>query len=580
MSNQAELDKLLQREWRENVIPALGKRPNDLWIPIYQSRKNEGKVSLAIDSVLIPNENVEELLQTADWGRHVHYLQPGFTGGSEDTDPVYHRFVGSEYGIEPLVIQRNFHGLKPDTIEILEEFRLYHNLYEDRQSSKMMKFDAGGNEVDVVRCEDDLVQVTRKDLRQFLAARDLSLLVLYDRRYHVGQRLEVANDARSKFVKTDSFVYRFDVFDSCDFVDGRPETYSRLLGKNVIEGLAREKCGIWPYDDEPIRELEKFIIGVDENEDAILAYSSPYSYGAATNELELPEDYEVPDHLTKVFFDRRVLNKYRNEHTKYTVSDGLLECGSKWHLQLDNNNPKYVIVWLGDLGRDLPSTEHKHWKAHNVHPDGHMSESHIRSQLPSTIEEALNPGEPEDSALRLVRRYQSLSAKWLSAFGWHLFQPLREADSEILETLHIPPTEEVSAFDREMLKLSKLLCDSINVKKIRQAIRNEEPDYDSMDADGHEKKPIIILDDYLTRSEFEQREVLIDYLRMVQDLRSTGSAHRKGNKYSKVAKSVGLDSRPPSEVADEIYGVLADCFRCLCEHFCPDDFDQPAPYRS
>lgn len=573
MSDQQELDRLLQKEWRERVISNLGGASINKWIPVYQEL-DDGIISLGIDSVLIPNENVEQLLQTPEWGDHVFELRPGFTGGSKDSPPVYHRFVGSEYGIEPLVILRRFHGLKPNSIEVLEEFRLYHNLYDDRKSSKLVKFDAGGYEVDVVKYSGKLVQVSRKELRQFLAARDMSLAVFIDRQFHAGRTVEVPEHERTSHVKRERFIYRFDAFDYRRLIDGTHETFSRLLGKTIIGGLPREKSGIWPYNKDPISEFETFKIGVDDNEDDILAYSFPYSHGAATTDLDLPADYVVPDHLTKVFFDRRVLNKYRDEPSKYTVSDGSLKCGNTlWRMDIDNNNPNHVIAWLGDLGRDLPHTEHAHWKAHNVRPDGHMSDSHRRSQLPSTVGEAFDPGEPEDSALRFKRRYRSLTKAWTSQFGWHLFQPLREADSEILETLHIPSTDEVSAFDQEILKLSKLLCDSINVKKIRPAIRAEEPGYNSKDAEGSEKKPIIILDEYLTRCEFEHREVFINCLRTVQDLRSTGSAHRKGDKYSKAAKSVSLDTRPSSKVADDIFGILADCFMYLRAHFCPDQPD-------
>ena len=96
--------------------------------------------------------------------------------------------------IEPLVILRSFHGLKLNAVEILEEFRLYHNLYDDRQNSKLVRFDAGGYEVDVMKYSEDRVQVSQKDLRQFLAARDMSLAVFFDRRYHAGHIFEVSEE--------------------------------------------------------------------------------------------------------------------------------------------------------------------------------------------------------------------------------------------------------------------------------------------------------------------------------------------------------------------------------------------------
>lgn len=569
MSNQSELDKLLQREWRENVIPAsLRKRPNDPCIPVYQDL-DDGTVDLAINSVLIPNENVEQLLQTPDWGRLVDMLQPGFTGGSDDSDPVYHRFVGSEYDIEPLVIQRKFHGLKPDTIEILEEFRLYHNLYGDHQDSKLVRFDAGGNEFDVVKFDEDFVQVSRKELRQFLAARDSSLLVFYDRRYHVGKRLEVENDARSKFVKTDSYVYRFDVFDSRNLVDGKPVTYSRLLGKNVIGGLPREKCGIWPYDAEPIGELEKFIIGTDENEDAILAYSSPYNDSAATTDLELPTDYVVYDYLTPVFFDRRVLNKYRDEPSKYQVYDGYLQCREKWGLQIDNNSPDHVIVWLGDLGHELPYTEHAHWKGYNVTPDGQMSASHVHSQLPSTLEEALNPGVPENSSLRFKQAYRNLDTAWKNRFGWSLFRPLDSTDEYHWSKLRVPSTPEYSEFFDITLSLTIVTIDSINVANLKQEI----PKFNVRDDKGKTKLGITVLEEFLAHRHFADADKYVRSLRTLQNLRSMGAVHRKGKKYARLARDLQLGTRKPKTVADELFATLADFLDSLRNHFCQDDPD-------
>jgi len=570
MSNQAERDRLLQKEWREEVIPELGRRSNDQWIPIFQDN-DDGTVSVAINSVLIPNENVEQLLQSPEWGGHAHGLEPGFTGGSEDSAPVYHRFVGSEFGIEPLVILRRFHGLKPDAVEILEEFRLYHNLYDDRLNSKLVRFDAGGNDIDVVKYSDELVQVSRKALRQFLAARDMSLAVFVERRYYAGQIVEIADCERTSLAKREHFVFSFDTYDHRKFNDGTPETYSRLLGKTVISGLPREKCGIWPYDKEPIDELETFIIGVDDNEREILAYSSPYSFGAATTDLVLPADYVVPDYLTKVFFRRNVLTKYYTEGSKYTVRDGYLSYGRKWGLQIDNSHTEYVIVWLGDLGRDLPYTEHKHWRQHNVVPDGTMSRSHFRSQLPSTVEEALNPGESEDSAWGFKSAYQFHQEAWRETHGWHLFKPLRNADSHHFAKLRRPLTDEITEFHDIVLSLSILLQDQINKKELGKLI----PEFQKKDANNKAKQNIPLLAEFLESEDFADATRYVKYLRMLQMLRSnSGTVHPRNEKeYQKAVKFFSLDSKSTTQVADEIFTTLTAFLDSLRARFCPDESD-------
>jgi hypothetical protein len=52
-----------------------------------------------------------------------------------------------------------------------------------------------------------------------------------------------------------------------------------------------------------------------------------------------------------------VLTKYYAHPERYSVEDGFLRCQGLWGLKLDNNHHEYIIVFLGDLGRDLPSDE-------------------------------------------------------------------------------------------------------------------------------------------------------------------------------------------------------------------------------
>jgi len=39
----------------------------------------------------------------------------------------------------------------------------------------------------------------------------------------------------------------------------------------------------------------------------------------------------------------------------------------------DNSNSKFVVVFLGDLGRDLGANERLHWQSYNVPPEGGIS---------------------------------------------------------------------------------------------------------------------------------------------------------------------------------------------------------------
>ncbi|MCY4464434.1 MAG: hypothetical protein OXE46_02740 [Chloroflexi bacterium] len=569
MTREAELDRLLQRKWREEVIPELGRRPNDPWIPVYKKR-DDGTVRLRIDSVLIPNENIEQLLQTPEWSRQLSELEPGFTG---DSPPVYRRTVVSEDGREPLVIQRSFHKLKPDAVEILEEFRLYHNLYDDRLNSKLIRFDAGGNEVDVVKYANDLVQVRRKELRQFLAARDMSIVVFFVRQYHAGHLVELSEQQRKSCIKRDEFVYRFEAFDHSRQEDEKPETYSRLRGKKVIDGLPLEKCGIWPYateEQERMNQLAEYCIGVDENGDDILASSARYGRYAVSMELDIPPDSVNYNFCTPVFFKREVLGKYYNEPSKYRVEDSYLRCGSLWGIDFDSDQPDFVAVLLDELGEKLPATEHAHWKAHNVPPDGNLSDPFIRMSFPSTLEEALNPG-TDNSAFRFKHTLSSLSNAWSNVFGWFLFIPLTEADSHHFRKLRRPLTNEPTELQEIVLSLSILLQDQINKKELG----NHIPGFQKKDADNKAKQNIPVLAEFLKSEDFADAAQYVEYLRMLQVLRSnSGTVHpRNEKKYQKAVKFFSLDIKSNVQVADEIFTTLTDFLDSLRAHFCPGKAD-------
>lgn len=83
------------------------------------------------------------------WDLTIGHGLPGFTQSysSGRTKTRYDRFETKS--VEPLVFNRSFHGIKPGQIELLEEFRHFHNLYHDRRNDRYIHIDERGEE-DVV----------------------------------------------------------------------------------------------------------------------------------------------------------------------------------------------------------------------------------------------------------------------------------------------------------------------------------------------------------------------------------------------------------------------------------------------
>ena len=116
-----------------------------------------------------------------------------------------------------------------------------------------------------------------------------------------------------------------------------------------------------------------FIIGEDQD-------GSSLEYSCDPDELAnyFGANPNAPHYVTPVFFRRDVLQKYYEDTDKYAVEDGYLRCGGLWGVRIDNDQPDYVMVFLGDLRRDLPAAERDYWRSFNIAPVGPMSETAFR----------------------------------------------------------------------------------------------------------------------------------------------------------------------------------------------------------
>ena len=299
MSNQEERDRLLQKEWREEVIPNIGARP---WIRVYESSPYDALDQVGYYCGLIPNENVQAALSTYEWDLQIGDGVPSFMlnlGGEPGMhNTKYDRFGHLKYAIEPLVIVRSFQGLRPDTIEIAEEFRFIHNLFLDDDNTTYVRYDESGDVIPVARVSDNSVDIRRKYLRQFLAAKEMTLVLYFERMYFSFQSLEQLDvEENYEELSFDRYAYRF-LVRTCPtmFVRGL-QSQSWVLGKATIEGLPLEKCGIWPFEEQ--KQYEEFIISVDKDDEPISHTSNP-------DELAdyFGKNSYAPHYLTSVFFRR------------------------------------------------------------------------------------------------------------------------------------------------------------------------------------------------------------------------------------------------------------------------------------
>ena len=400
---------------------------------------------------------------------------------------------------------------------LLDEFIRYHNLWISEDGLEYYKiFDDGTDEL-VVKISKSKIEVRSNLLRQFQAGKQFHLVMYISS------------------VVTDTDIYDWD-FEPMDDL-GKEVTLDRkclslsvsrtgtgryiscIYGKKILEPPSLSEAGIWPWneDDEDDRLYLDFIIGEDSNGDAILNTSN-------YNELE-PSNY-----LTPIFFSPDVLSKYYDDE-RYEVGDGYLRCGSLWGVQIDNNNPDYVMVFLGDLGRDLPTREEQYWRSYNIAPPGHPSETALRR---SFLAEFADPQSP-DLIFRMV--YTRIKINWVVTKGWSLFKDFPSlADSHILNSIRVPPSNSIAQFDQQILHLTKLLVECLDDHNLTNNISNSIP---------KSTRSISKLELWMEQEDYPNTERDIRFLKGLNDLRNWSAAHLKSSNYSTLLASlnVGSDKR-------------------------------------
>ena len=514
-------------------------------LTVYQAHTEEYSKHY-IYCALIPSAHIEKALSVSTWDMEFSQCMPSGMisnkGGREVRE--YLRY-GVENGVEPLIIDRSFHRLRDDYREISEEFRLFHDLYHDRKTDAYIKINEDGNEEVVAVVEPNHVRIRLKEIRQFLAIKGMHLAIQFIFSESSMQSLEELGFTAGDEDKQDELMRWMQRYGDLDGISNC-RAFSRLVGKRLVEPLPKAKSGFWPFAEISGQEYASFIIDVNESGDEIIYTSNP-------DELKTPADpgnirgvdEDAPSYLTPVHFHKKVLDKYYHE-SKYTIEDSLLRCGSLWCVYIDNHHDDRVCAWLGDLGRDLPYSEQEHWRQHNIPPTGGVSETYFARQIEAQF---ANSGRPEHI---FKQRYHDLQKASQIHLGWQWLLPLRTADAYHLQSLRIPATDEQRDFDGLVLSLAKILIDSLNEESLRKLIPCEKRE------ETKDKRGISLLEAALYMNDLEGADTHIAFLRRLQNLRSGGSAHRKGKNYLKIVKHFNVENQSLLHVFANILNSASD----------------------
>ena len=482
------------------------------WFPAFKSVKTEDQ-RIRWFAALVPPDAVPGLVKQSDgWdigpsdggpGIWTYYLEGGKT----------HRYYpfGNEDGIEPIVIWRSFHGMRPDFLELAQEFRLYHNLYLDPARKRYIHIDRNGDESDAARYGDDFMEIRTDLLRKFCAVKQMALGVYVESfRYSHYTLAELGLSETRTEEEGDHYRFPLAIVPADTPFGKKFETRGLVIGgkKYVLPDPM-------PSDEESDKErFQEFIIETDSMGKTIRHTCDPdqlaNNFGANPG---------APHYLTPVFFRSEVLSKYYADPGKYSVEDGYLRCGGLWGLRMDNDHADYVVVWLGDLGSDLSESERNYWLSFNISPEGRkISKTNFKRAIMAEFADPIRPD------LVFKQLYKQFNRDFRETKGWDFFLPLHLDDQHFFTGLHLLSKDSQAEFDSQLLALTKVLVDSLNEKEITKGLSTLTGD----------DKGITKLEKFFSEHGFTGFEPHIKFLRVLQDLRSRSAAHRKGSNYNKL----------------------------------------------
>lgn len=434
----------------------------------------------------------------------------------------------------PFVFRRHFKGHCPDAFEFIQDFLLLYNSFWVEKTREWRNIDDNGLVHTLAKHSfhagsgDDRYEQLLVDahvLKRYLTFRDVYLVRYHDHRRRSETEIsEVIGEFKNVRLKNEQSGYSLDL--RTDIQYNKIKSSSRLLGKDIIKGYQEKGKEV-----QLAEQFMSFIIGRDGEGKLIELSCDPSPLSSYFT------DKGTPHFLTSVFFKPEVLQKYYSQPGLYTVDDYQVMYLHQWSIDYDMTSERLVHVYLGDLGQSLSYEEQLHWRQFNVAPKGEMSDYRFKADF--LAEWALST--PEQTPVgHFKEALENLQERVISEYNQPFFLPLLDDDKHAYKTVRVPLTDEGKEHDEQILSLTKILNDSLNVPLLSALTGKSIGDIDIKGSKIHGSLALLL--DWL-RHHFTEEESasLIEPFTILQALRSSGSAHRKGANYQKTLTRYQLE---------------------------------------
>jgi hypothetical protein len=230
---------------------------------------------------------------------------------------------------------------------------------------------------------------------------------------------------------------------------------------------------------------------------------------------------------------------------------------------MDNDHPRHIVAWLKDLGQGLPRAEREHWRKYNILPDGVPSKTFYTRNIRGWF------ADPEMPDLRLKTLYPRINEAWSKHYSWPLWHEAKLEDQYVFQQVHVCLDENQTEFDQQNGLLAKLIVDFLNVAEITKALKMKKP------PDGGLNR----FELFLINQGFTEAKPQIESPRVIQNLRSAGAVHIKGENYAAAIKRGGLEGLSLVDASLRVFRGAASFLEWIQTHVLKIQDTGPPPLK-
>ncbi|MDQ0784507.1 hypothetical protein QFZ64_000004 [Streptomyces sp. B3I8] len=532
-------DDLPEHAQPDDYLAPLTATPTE-WVTVL-GKPVQDRFDWGISSYLTRPETRAHTLQQYTWSQAAIGAAGISTFYPEQRTVFEEGLRDEEEDAEFFIQLRTHHGLAEPTLEFTPSFLWYFDAIPRNDGSWYYLDDAGRDHelVRTRRTDTELrIDIAALPLRRYLAARSRLLVIQHDRITRLDHVPDPAIDA------IDRSDLRHFAFHSGDIHSVDRPGFVRLVGKQIVLPIDADPADLArPHPSE--RQFPEFTVAIDPNTgERITCTCEP---DKLSNYFT---DRGTPHYLTPVYFRREVLSRYTSQPSRYRIENGRLSCLGLWGISIGNNPDGLIEVYLGDLGRDLPTEERDHWLSFNVPPSGGRDEGRFDRDILGRWTDG-----PPDPLRRLFAAREHFSTALGTLLGQAVYKPWHSADQIAFEGMHMPTSSEQHEADTLILLLAKGVIDYLDVKALRRLPGVTDTKAQSINC----------LEAWVSSSGGDN-DTLIRPLRVLQGLRSTGPAHLRGKDWHATLTRAGLDALRPDEQFVQVLTLTGDALSALAQH--------------